>query len=91
MILKRILLIAGVALVVLYGGDYLRVRYRMAHPQAGDAFGSVTVVDATTLKNGKTEFFLDQAQKQVCVHALFPHFGDSPCWYASRKTVKTIE
>ena len=91
MILKRILLIAGVALVVLYGGDYLRLRYRMANPKAGEAFGSVTVVDATTLKNGKTEFFLDQPQKEVCVHSLFPHFGDSPCWYASRKTVKTIE
>jgi len=27
---------------------------------------------------------------QECVHSLFPHVGDSPCWYLSRHTQQQI-
>jgi hypothetical protein len=91
MIVKRIVLVALAALAVLYGGDYLRLRYKMWNPKAGDAFGSVTVFDTLTLKGGKTEVLFDQPQTVVCVNSLFPHFGDSPCWYASRKTMKSLD
>lgn len=91
MILKRIVLAAGAILAILYIGDYLRVRYKMWNPKAGDAFGSVTVYDTVTLKGGKTEVLFDQPQTVTCVYALFPHFGDSPCWYASRRTVKGLD
>jgi len=90
-IMKRILLAMAVILAVLYIGDYLRVRYKMWKPKAGAAFGSVTVYDSVTLKGGKTEILFDQPQTAECVYSLFPHFGDSPCWYARRKTVKGLD
>jgi hypothetical protein len=89
--LRRILLATVVLLVAAYGCDYLWVRYRMANPKAGNAFGSVTFYDSTTMKNGKTEVFYDQPLTQVCVHTIFPQLGDQPCWYASRRTVKSID
>jgi hypothetical protein len=91
MIPKRIFLAAVVVFAAVYGCDYFWVRYRMANPKAGDAFGSVTYYDSTTMKNGKVEVFYDQPQTESCVHSIFPHWGDRPCWYASRRTVKSID
>jgi hypothetical protein len=89
--LKKIFLAALVFLAAAYGCDYVWLRYRMANPKAGEAFGNVTFYDSTTMKNGKTEVFYDQPLTEVCVHAIFPQVGDRPCWYASRKTVKSID
>ena len=41
----------------------------------------------------KTEYEFDTQQPEVdapCVHALFPHLGDSPCWYLQRNSQKPI-
>ncbi|MGH9712392.1 MAG: hypothetical protein ACRD5M_03735 [Candidatus Acidiferrales bacterium] len=91
MILKRVALVALALLAAAYVCDYLWVRYKVANPKAGDPFGSVTFYDSTTMKNGKVEVFYDQPQTQACVRAIFPHYGDQPCWYAGRKTVKSID
>jgi hypothetical protein len=95
MILKRIAVGAVGLLVALYFGDYLRVRFRIAYPKSGDAsgdaFGTVTTYYSTSLKSGKTEVFFDQPQTETCVNSLFPHFGDRPCWYASRNYVKSLD
>jgi hypothetical protein len=88
---RKILMVTVVSLAAAYSCDYFWLRYRMANPKAGDAFGSVTFYDSTTMKNGKTEVFYDQPLTEVCVHAIFPQVGDRPCWYASRKTVKSID
>jgi hypothetical protein len=48
---------------------------------------------AIPLKDGKTEYEFDTQQPEVdapCVHALFPHLGDSPCWYLQRNSQKPI-
>jgi hypothetical protein len=45
---------------------------------------------AVGLKSGKTEFMFLGPKNQACVHSLFPHFGDSPCWYLNRKKVQRI-
>ena len=39
-------------------------------------------------KDGRTEFMLDDPFDQACVRSLFPHFGDSPCWYLERERNK---
>lgn len=77
--------------VVVYGADWLLLRYR--NWKRGDAFGSVTVTQVYVIheKNGRTEYQYAAPQDQVCVHALFPHFGYSPCWYVSRHTEKQID
>ena len=90
-ILKRFLPAAALLLAVAYSCDYLWLRYRAANPKAGRAFGSVTYYDSTITKNGKVEVFFDQPLTEVCVHAIFPHLGDRPCWYASGKTVQSID
>jgi hypothetical protein len=89
--MRRILFITLLALLILYLGDYLSVRYRI--PKTRNPFGTVKIQRyyAVGLKNRKTEFMFLEPENQVCVHSLFPHFGYSPCWYLSRKKVKRID
>jgi len=89
--MKRILLVAFLSLFIVYLGDYLSVRCRI--PQTRNPFGTVKVrrYYAVGMKNRKTEFMFLEPENQVCVHSLFPHFGDSPCWYLSRRNVKRID
>jgi hypothetical protein len=84
-----------VLLVLVYAGDDIRVRWKMAHPKSGDAFGTVQMerLYAIPQKNGKVEYEFDALQPEVttpCVHSLFPHMGDMPCWYLRRNSQKPI-
>jgi hypothetical protein len=95
MIVKRTLLTAVALLFAIYAGDYLFVRFRMAYPQAGEAFGTVKMerLYAIPQKNGKIEYEFDAQQPEVatpCVHSLFPHMGNNPCWYLQRNSQKPI-
>ena len=67
--------------VVVYTGDALLLRYRLAH---GGGRETLTVYLATRLKSGKLEVFTDRPQTEVCGQALLPHFGYRPCWYVRR-------
>lgn len=92
--LKRLLpkVIASLVLsvAVLYIADYLLLRYRIAANR--NPYGTVTVQPyyAVPRKDHKTEFMFDDPQDQTCVNSLFPHFGDSPCWYLNRNKQKRI-
>jgi hypothetical protein len=66
--------------------DYLVLRVRMLHPSASVPFEHLTRnrLLAIKVKNGTYEYELDQVNPTeaiTCVHSLFPHFGDQPCWY----------
>jgi hypothetical protein len=87
---KRIVVIAVVTLGLFYIGDYLWVWYRAHHPSAGEALGSVDVYYETPLKNGKSEIFFGQAEKQTCVRSVFPQMGYTPCWIASRRNLRSV-
>jgi hypothetical protein len=81
--------------VLLYGGDYAWLRYRMARPQSGSAFGSVRVQPllAIPLKDGKTEYEFDSQQPATtvtCVHSIFGHDGYGACWKVKRDADKPI-
>jgi hypothetical protein len=69
---------------IVYVSDYLVFRIRAARGQ--NVFSDVTIehYDAIREKNGKTEFIFHDPTTQRCVHALFPHAGQSPCWYVER-------
>jgi len=88
--LVRILLRIALALVLLaglvYAGDYLAVRVRVAWHH--DPFDVMEIQRLLTvrLKGKKIEFMLDNAQTQTCVHALFPQQGYVPCWWLARHT-----
>ncbi len=90
-LILRLLGVGVLLAAMVYGGDWLLVRYRSWRDR--DVFGSITVTVVYVIheKNGKTVYQYDPPQDQSCVHALFPHFGYSPCWYLSRHTEKHID
>ena len=92
---KRILLGLLVCLVLVYIGDFISVRVRMLHRKPSDPFETITAfrIIAIGEKGNKTEYDVDPVQPQQtgeCVHALFPHNGDPPCWYLKHKFAQPI-
>ncbi len=90
--IRRALLFTVIALVaaacLLFLGDYVRLRYKMA--RNSQPYGSVQVQNyyAVKLKDGKTEYFFNPPQMQPCSNTLFPQMGYTPCWYLKRKANK---
>ena len=85
-LLATLLIAAGMA----YLGDSLYIRHEVAGANSAAAFGNVRFYYATKLRNGKYTIYQDSPQNEVCVHALFPHYGYKPCWFASRNTVRVV-
>ena len=85
-----VLLLGSLAAIV-FAGDYVLLRYRMATGKA--AFGSVTVRPyyAVRLKSGKTEFLFQDPRTETCVNSLFPHLSRTPCWYLRGHPEKRTE
>ena len=77
-------------LVFAYAVDYLSLRF--AIPRR-DPIGSVQVQRyyEVALKNRKTEYMRDVPRQQPCVRSLFPHYGDTPCWYLEKHTKQTVK
>ena len=95
LLLKRILVGASTALVLLYLGDYLSVRVRAMHPKPSDPFESLSTLRMLAIpqKNGKTDYEIDSQDPNTtvtCVHSLFPHMGYSPCWYVKPRLNRPI-
>ena len=88
--MKRMFFIVILALALLYAGDYLSLRYQIPRGRAQYGVVNIQSYYAVGLKSGKTEFMFLGPKNQACVHSLFPHFGDSPCWYLNRKKVQRI-
>ena len=94
-IIKRILIAVALAIALVYACDFVSVRVRMLHPKPGNPFETVTALRILAIgeKGNKTEYSVDPVQPQQtaeCVHALFPHNGDPPCWYLKRKFAQPI-
>jgi len=89
-IVVRWLLVFAGLVVLVYVCEDLLLRYRANHGGTNAVFDNVTTFEAGAVKGGKEEFYFDQPQVEVCVRALFPHFGDAPCWYARRHTMKVL-
>ncbi|HLI83760.1 MAG TPA: hypothetical protein VKV17_07555 [Bryobacteraceae bacterium] len=90
-LIKRVLLLAILLGLAVYAGDYLSLVLQIPGHRA--QFGSIMVERdyAVPLKNRGTEYMFDQPVAVTCVHSLFPHFGDPPCWYLSRHTRQEIK
>jgi len=84
-VLGRVLLVVIAFAAMLYAADYAVVMYRVAR-KAPSPFGSVEIHPyyAIKQKNKSVEFEFQDPVNQDCVHSLFPHFGDVPCWYLER-------
>ena len=83
--LALLLLVAVIALC-----EDLLLRYRMKRGPAGAVLDQVTIYDAAELKDGRLEIYFDHPVTQRCVRAIFPHFGDPPCWYVRRHPVRLL-
>jgi hypothetical protein len=84
--LRRVLLYIAVAVIVIYGADYLAART--------NPLGSVQVQPyyAIHLKNKKVEFdFNVPPENDACVQSFAPHLGYPPCWYLKRHPSKRID
>jgi hypothetical protein len=82
----RILFSVLVLAASVYAADYLVLRVQMLHATPSHPFETMTRtrVLAIPQKSGKYSYEIDQLQPVEtlsCVHALFPHYGDQPCWY----------
>lgn len=84
------ILVLAFLLVAAYASDYAILRYRVWANR--NAFGSFPVSSfyAVQEKGNKTEYIFKNQANQTCVHSLFPHLGDAPCWYLSRHTEQQI-
>ncbi|MFI5361068.1 MAG: hypothetical protein ACHQ49_03775 [Elusimicrobiota bacterium] len=51
----------------------------------------MSVYYAVPEKAARMDFMPGAPQDVECVRAVFPHFGDAPCWYASRHTVQRVD
>ena len=94
-LVKGILIAVIAAVAIVYAGDYTSVRLRMMHPKSNDPFETITALRILAIdeKGNKTEFSMDPLQPQqtgTCVHSLFPHYGDPPCWYLKKKFAEPI-
>lgn len=92
---KRILIALVSVVALVYVCDFVSVRVRMMHAKSSDPFETITSLRILAIgeKGGKTEYDVDPVQPQqtgVCVHALFPHNGDLPCWYLKKKFARPI-
>ncbi len=79
------------AFCLLYAVDYLSLR--LAIPRGRERFGTVQVRHyyAIAEKNNRVEFQFDPPEDQACVHSIFPHLGDQPCWYVKRHLLVEVQ
>ena len=94
-LLQRTAIALVTTLVVLFVADYLLLRAKLMWPKLGSATGTVTMerMYAISQKSGRVEYEMDANQPEVtlpCVHSLFPHMGNSPCWYLRQNATKPI-
>jgi hypothetical protein len=84
-------LVIGLALLIAfaYATDYVYLRVRLLHPKTNDPFETMTTprILAISEKGNKVSYEIDElhpTQTLVCVHSLFPHYGNQPCWYVKK-------
>lgn len=89
--LRRSFVAVVLIAAVVYVGDFLVLRYRVARNQT--PFGTVTVRPyyAVPRKDHRVEFMFQDPEDETCVNSLLPHMGDSPCWYLRRNPQKRID
>jgi len=90
-ILIRLTLVVVPALLALYIGDNLVMRYRI-HAY-GTPFGAVQVKRYLAIrhKDQRVEFVRGDSDTRPCANSLFPQFGMPPCWYLSRHAEERVD
>jgi hypothetical protein len=81
--LGGVVIVMIVLLELLYLGDWLVLRFRLAH---GTAYRVVEVNQflATPLKGNKVEYDLMGKLQKTCIRSIFPQKGTPACWWLER-------
>ena len=89
-LLQRAFMVVAVGVPLVYLCDYVLLRFRIATNR--QPYGTVTVHPfyAVPRKDHRIEFMFKDPEDRTCVYSLFPHMGDTPCWYLSRNTEQRI-
>ena len=77
-------------LALAYLGDYCSLHFQIPHGRPQFAQVTVTSMYAIHVKNGKIQYEPGDQEIDICVNSLFPHFGNTPCWYLRRHTDRII-
>jgi len=88
---KRAIAVAVLLAALLWTADWLLLWNRPA--EDGARFGEVEVHYrfAVHLKNKQIEQLSEKPKLEQCVHSVFPHFNETPCWYLLRHTEQLQE
>jgi hypothetical protein len=78
-------------LLVFYAADTARLHYKIAKSQDAVEKVQISLYYAVPQKNNRVEFYSGDSRMEECVHALFPHQGDNPCWYVQRHKEERID
>ncbi|MFL6446892.1 MAG: hypothetical protein ACJ746_04305 [Bryobacteraceae bacterium] len=81
-----------VALICLaYLTDFAVLRWRFTNKR--DPFATVQIKQyfAVPRKDHKVEYMFQDPVDETCVNSLFPHGGNSPCWYLTRHREKRVD
>ena len=81
---------AGALGAAVYAADYASLRLKIP-PREPYGIVRVKRYYAVKLKNRNTEYLFDEPEEQACVNSLFPHSGDTPCWYLVRHKEQRID
>jgi hypothetical protein len=73
--------------LVVYGGDDLYARLR--HEPFADV--RIDRILAVAEHFNKIDYERTDPITERCVYSLFPHFGNNPCWYVTRHTLRVIK
>jgi hypothetical protein len=81
--LGQLVIVMVVLLGMLYVGDWVAMRIRIAK---GTAYGVVEVNQflATPLKGNKVEYDLVGTVQVTCSRSIFPQKGNPACWWLER-------
>ncbi len=90
-VLLRAIGVCALAVMIVYLVDFCILQFRIATHRDPYATVQVRPYYAVPRKDHKTEFLFDDPQDETCVNSLFPHQGDSPCWYLRRNKEKRVD
>jgi hypothetical protein len=82
-VVRRVLAVAFLLAGIVWAGDALLLRHKIARQEA---YGEVTVHQrfAVRLKNRQLDYRSVKPFQEECVRSIFPHEGESACWYLER-------
>jgi len=89
--LRRIVLGFVLAIVVLFGGDYLSLRFAIPGGRKTTDVIQVRPYMDIPQKSGRDELVPLDAQSVTCANSLFPHMGMNPCWWVRRHRQPRID